>query len=78
MIDNIAKAAEAERTLKREMKVSLPLRVPQQTVEAKYCLAYSTPESVNVTGSASTRTMLARDGVMIVDMVVSMPTVCNP
>jgi U3 small nucleolar RNA-associated protein 22 len=63
---------QAEKTmLKRKIVIPFPSPPP---ADAQYKLGFSKPASVNVTGSYALKTAVRQDGVLTLDLVITMPT----
>ena len=55
-------------------QIRIPFPDPQPEIDAKYTLAYSRPTNINVVGSHARRTAVQVDGVLVIDLAVTMPS----
>ncbi|KAI9844485.1 MAG: hypothetical protein M1837_005568 [Sclerophora amabilis] len=66
--------SEAERDLQKIHKIVIPFPEPRPAKDARYRMAYSKPGNINVVGSYALRTATKDNGIMSVDMAVTMPS----
>ena len=72
-----AEVLEAERNLRKSYNIIVPFPEPRPQSEVKYTLAYKEPASINVVGSYALKTALKTEGVLSIDMAITMPLVCR-
>ncbi|SLM40170.1 Nrap protein [Lasallia pustulata] len=66
--------SEAERNLRKFHKIFVPFPEPRPQSEVKYTLAYKKPANINVVGSYALKTAVKTEGVLLIDMAITMPS----
>ena len=55
----------------------LPFPEPRPQTDIEYTLAYKKPAKINVVGSYALQTAMKTEGMLSVDMAITMPSVCR-